>query len=90
MREILATPTNFYHVFVDFKKTLDRTWLAALWATIRLYDINANLMTTIKCLYDSVTSAVCYDNNIGEWFRTTVGVCQGYLTPPPPPLSSTS
>ena len=41
---------NRYHVFVDFKKAFDRVWLAALWATMRLYSINANLIGTIEWL----------------------------------------
>ena len=72
---------SHYHVFVDFKKTFHRVWHAALWATMRLYNINGNLIRTIECLYKA-TSAVYYDNNIGEWFRTINGVCQGCLLSP--------
>ena len=46
---------NLYHVFVDFKK--------ALWATMRLYNINDNLIRTIECLYNKATSEVFHDNN---------------------------
>ena len=49
---------------------------------MRLYNINANLIRTIECLYDKATSSVYHDNNIGEWFRTTIGVCQVYLLSP--------
>jgi len=47
-----------------------------------LYSINANLIRVIKQLYSEATSAVYYNNNIGEWFRTTVGVRQGCLLSP--------
>ena len=70
------------HVFVDFKKAFDRVWHAALWGTMRLYNINNNLIRTIECLYNKATSAVYHDNNIGEWFRTTIGVHQGCLLSP--------
>ena len=73
---------SLYHVFVDFKKAFDRVWHAALWATMRLYNINDNLIRTIGCLYDKATSAVYHDNNIGDWFRTTIGVHQGCLLSP--------
>ena len=73
---------SLYHVFVDFKKAFDRVWHAALWATMRLYNINDNLIRTIECLYNKATSAVYHDNNIGEWFRTTTGVSQGCLLSP--------
>ena len=59
---------SLYHVFVDFKKAFNRVRHAALWATMRLYNINANLIRTIECFYDKVTSAVYHDNTIREWF----------------------
>ena len=65
---------SLYHVFVNIKKAFDRVWHAALWATMRLYNINDNLIRTIECLYNKATSALYHDNNIGEWFRTTTGV----------------
>ena len=73
---------NLYHVLVDFKKSFDGVWHAALWATMRLFNINANLIRTIECLYDKATSAVYHDNNIGECFRTTIAVRQGCLLSP--------
>ena len=69
---------NLYHVFIDFKKAFDRVWHAALWATMRKYNISANLVRTI----DKATSKVQMNGNIGEWFRTTVGVRQGCLLSP--------
>ena len=35
---------SLYHVFVDLKKAFERVWHAALWATMRLYNINDNLI----------------------------------------------
>ena len=49
---------NLYHVFIDFKNAFDRVWHAALWATMRKYNISANLVHTIEQLYDKATSAV--------------------------------
>ena len=73
---------NLYHVFIDFKKAFDRVWHAALWATMRKYNINANLVRTIEQLYDKATSAVQMNGSIGERFRTIVGVRQGCLPSP--------
>ena len=50
---------NLYHVFVDFKKAFDRVWHAAIWSTMKLYNINANLIKVIESLYIKATSAVC-------------------------------
>ena len=33
---------NLYHVFIDFKTTFDRVWHAALWATMRKYNIRSH------------------------------------------------
>ena len=67
---------NLYHVFIDFDKAFDRVWHAALWATMRKYNISANLVRPFEQLCDKATSAVQMNGNIGEWFRTTVGVRQ--------------
>ena len=73
---------NLYHVFIDFKKAFDRVWHKALWATMKIYNINENLINVIENLYNKATSAVLFSNSIGEWFRTTVGVRQGCLLSP--------
>ena len=73
---------SLYHVFIDLKKAFDRVWHAALWATMRKYNIRANLVRTIEQLYDKATSAVQMNGSIGEWFRTTVRVRQGCLLSP--------
>ena len=57
-------------------------WHEALWATIKLYNININLITVIQKLYEKVTSAVCFNNSIGDWFKTSAGVRQGCLLSP--------
>ena len=73
---------DLYPVFVDFKKTFDRVWHAALWATMKMYNISSNLIRVIINLYDKATSAVLFNSSIGDWFRTTVGVRQGCLLSP--------
>ena len=55
---------------------------AALWASIKLYNINTNLINAIQNLYDKATSAVWFNGSTGDWFRTTVGVRQGCLLSP--------
>ena len=70
---------DLYHVFIDFKKAFDRVWHAALWATMKKYNISTNLIQVIKNLYNKTTSAVLFNGSIGDWFRTTIGVRQGCL-----------
>ena len=57
---------DLYHVFIDFKKAFDRVWHTALWATMRLYNINTNLINAIQNLYDKATSAVCFNGSTGD------------------------
>ena len=73
---------DLYHVFTDFKRAFDRVWHAALWATMKKYNISTNLIQVIRNLYDKATSAVLFNSSIGDWFRTTVGVRQGCLLSP--------
>ena len=61
---------DLYHVFIDFKKASDRFWHAALRATMKKYNICANLIRVIKNLYEKATSAVLFNNSIGDLFRT--------------------
>ena len=70
----LQQQQDLYHVFIDFKKAFNRVWHAALWATIKKYNISTNLIQVIKNLYDKATSAVLFNSSIGDWFQTTVGV----------------
>ena len=37
---------DLYHVFIDFKKAFDRVWHAALWATMKKYNISTTLSET--------------------------------------------
>ena len=78
----LQLQQNPYHVFIDLKIAFDRVWHAALLATMRKYNISANLVRTIEQLHDKATSAVQMIGSIGEWFRTTVRVRQGCLLSP--------
>ena len=66
-----------YHIFIDFKKAFDRVWHKALWATIKNYNIDHDILRAIKGLYNNSTSAVYKDGTNGDWFKTTVGVRQG-------------
>ena len=70
---------DLYPVFIDFKKAFNRVWHAALWTTMRLYNINTHVINTIQNLYDKATSAVCLNGSTKDWFRTTVGARQGCL-----------
>ena len=44
----------------------DRDWHAALWTTMKKYNISANLIRVIKNFHDRVTSAVLLNRGIEE------------------------
>ena len=48
---------------------------------MKKYNISI-LIQVIKNLYNKATSAVLFNSSIEDWFRTTVGVRQGYLLSP--------
>ena len=51
---------------------------------MKKYNINDNLIRVIKNPCDKATNAVLFNSNIGDWFRTRVGVRQGCLLSPIP------
>ena len=59
---------DLYHVFIDFKKAFDRVLHAALLATMKKYNVSTNLIRVIKNLHNKATSAVLFNNSIGDWF----------------------
>ena len=65
---VLATPKNLYYIFIDFKKAFDRVWHAALWATMRKYNIGVNLVQILEHLYDKATSTVLMNGTQGNGF----------------------
>ena len=46
---------------------------------MKKYNISASLIRVIKHLDDKATSAVFFNDNTGDWFRTMAGVQQGCL-----------
>ena len=65
---------DIYHVSIHFKKSLGWVWHAALWTTMKKYNISTNLIPVIKNIYDKATTEVFFNSSIGVWFRTTARV----------------
>ena len=57
---------DLYHVFIDFRKSFDKVWYAALWAIMKKYNISANLIRVTIYLYDNATSPVLFNGSIGD------------------------
>ena len=79
----LQQQQDLYHVFIDCERAFDRLWHKALWSTLRLYNINANLIQVLKTSTTRpLVQSSLINGSIGGWFRTTVGVRQGSLLSP--------
>ena len=74
---------DLYHVFIDFKKAFDRVWHAGLWATMKKYNINANLKRVIKNLSDKAINAVLFKNSVGDWFEQQLESNRDVYSHPP-------
>ena len=62
--EYIQHQQDLFHVFIDLKKAFDRDWHAALWATIKKYNISTNLIQVTRNLYNKATSAVLVNSSI--------------------------
>ena len=69
-KKYLQHQQDLYHVFIDFK-IFDMVWHAALWATMKKYNISTNLIQVMRNLCGRATSAVLFNSSIGNWLRTT-------------------
>ncbi len=55
---------------------------AGLWQVLRSFNIEKGLVQAIQALYENSSSAVLLKSQLGEFFKTTVGVSQGCLLSP--------
>ena len=70
--------TQQLHNFIDFKKAFDRVWHAGPWQVLRSYNIDG-VVQAIQALHENSSSAVLLNSQLGEFFKTTVGVRQEFL-----------
>ena len=56
------------HHLVIIQEGFDKVWHAALWTTMKKYNISANFIGVTKHLNDKATSAVLFNSSIGDWF----------------------
>ena len=73
---------DLFHNFIDFKKAFDRVWHDGLWHVLRGFNVEEGLVQVVQALYEHSSSAVLLNNQLGEFFQTTVGVRQGCLLSP--------
>ena len=72
----LDSQTYLFRYFIDFRKAFDRVYHEGLWSTLQKCGIDQELITMIKALYNNNSSSVLVSKNIGNSFKSTVGVRQ--------------
>ena len=82
MEKPLQHQKEFFHNFIDFKKVFDRVWHGGLWHALHSFGIEEGFVQIMKSLYSSANRAVLLNNNVSNYFRTTVGVRQVSLLSP--------
>ena len=68
--------------FVDYRKAFDRVWHDAIWAVLRKYGIDENIMRALEQLYTKSTSKVRVGAKFSEKFSCSVEVRQGCVLSP--------
>ena len=72
-----------FAVFIDYKKALDRVWHDGLFSVLQQYGVPRKfIIIIIRDLYSKAKSCIRVNNNLTDWFETTVGVRQGCLLSP--------
>ena len=69
-------------VFAVFKKAFDRVWHDGLFSVLQQYGVPRKLINIIRNLYSKAKSCIRVNNNLTDWFETTIGVRQGCLLSP--------
>ena len=69
-------------MFIDFKKAFDRVWHDGLFSVLQQYGVPRKLINIIRDLYSKTKSCIRVNNNLTDWFETTIGVRQGCLLSP--------
>ena len=57
-------------------------WHDGLWHVLRGFGIEEGLIQVIQALYNNASSAILLNSDIGDYFKTSVGVRQGCLLSP--------
>ena len=71
---------NLFPNFIGFKKACYRVWHVGLWQVLRSFNTHEGLIQAIQALYENSNSAVLLNSQLGEIFKTIVGVPSWMLT----------
>ena len=67
---------DLFHIKRTSRRRLT-VWHAGLWQVLRSFNTEEGLVQAIQALYENTSSAVLLNSQLGEFFKTIVGVRQG-------------
>ena len=83
MDKYLKNPgSKLYACFIDLSKAFDRVWWNALYYKLLNYNINGNFYSTIKSMYNNISSSIKTNKGITPALRIFQGVRQGEVLSP--------
>ena len=65
---------DLIHIFIVFKKTFERVWPVGLWQVFKSFNIEEGLIQAVQAPHEKFGGAVLFNSQVGEFFKTTVGV----------------
>ena len=69
---------DLFNNFIDCKKACARVWhVLGLRQVLRSFNVHEGLVQAIQALYENSSSAVLLNSQLGEFFKTMVGVPSG-------------
>ncbi len=77
MSKIVVKGRHIINCFIDFQKAFDSIEQGVTWATLKSYGVGARLIKILQNISEISQSAVRVGEEMGDWFKTTVGTRQG-------------
>ena len=71
-----------FRSFLDFNRAFDRVWHEDLWQVLRSFKVEGGLVQAVRALYENSSREFLLTSQLEEFFKTTVGVSQGYILSP--------
>ena len=69
-------------VFVDKEKAFDKVNRDKLWQILEMYNVQGQLLDSIRAIYANSMSTVRTSKGLADWFDITSGVRQGWVLSP--------
>ena len=76
---VMTWSDNVSCLTVYFKKAFGRTCYAGLWRVVSSFSVEGGLVQANQAIYKNSSGTALLNSQLGEFFKTTIGVRQGCL-----------